>query len=276
MSASPARGLVRAALLAGALLAGACSKVPVTGRRQFNLVPDDVMLPLGKSAYAEMLSDVTVVRTGDDAETLKAVGKRIAAVANQPKYKWRTSLIDDDETINAWCLPGGKIAFYSGILPVVRNEAGMAFVMGHEVGHAVAHHAAERMSQQLAVLGGLGALYLYMDHRTELSDEQKGLILAALGVGAQVGVILPFSRKHEKEADLIGLMYMARAGYPPGQAIKVWDRMEAATGGSSVPAFLSTHPSDETRKANLRDWLPRARKRYQRNKLDRDTTARLW
>ena len=259
-----------------ATFAAGCSKVPVTGRKQYNLVPEKLMIQLGASSYESTLAEQTTLKGSDDHKTLKSVGKRIASVANKDDYSWAYSLIDDDETINAWCMPGGKIAFYTGILPVLESEAGMSFVMGHEVGHAVAHHGAERLSQQLTAIGGLGALYLFLEKKTELDDTQKGLVLGAMGVGATVGVILPFSRKHEKEADVIGMMYMAKAGYPPGESIKVWDRMEAETGGSSLPAFVSTHPSNENRQGNLKDWLPQAKKRYQRNKLDRDTQAALW
>ena len=252
-----------------------CSKAPVTGRKQYNIVPDSIMLPLGKSAYQDILADVRVEKGTEDHDTLKRVGKRVSSAANQADYKWRYSLIKDD-SINAWCLPGGKIGFYQGILPVLRNEAGMAFVMGHEVGHATANHGAERLSQKLTLLGGLAALSIYVDGQDKLSDEQRGLLIAALGAGATVGYILPFSRKHEKEADVIGLMYMAKAGYPPGESIKVWDRMARQTGGSSMPTFLSTHPSHTQRQANLREWMPKARKRYQRNKLSRDTQEVLW
>lgn len=273
----PSPPLRRLAVLAG-LVTGlsACSKTPVTGRTQFNLIPDKLMLPLGASSYDQMLEGVRKV-TGDTSNTtLNRVGKRISKVADKPGYDWQYTLVEDDETINAWCLPGGKIAFYTGVLPVVQNEAGMAFVMGHEVGHATAHHGAERLSQQLAVLGGIGGLYLFLNDRTQLNQTQQGVLLAALGVGAQVGVILPFSRMHEKEADVIGMMYMARAGYPPRQSIAVWDRMTEATGGSKVPAFVSTHPSDAKRQANLKDWLDRAKKRFDRNNLGEETTTTLW
>ncbi len=263
-------------LLLGGLLTTACSRTPVTKRTQFNLLPDKLMLPLGASSYDQMLDGVSRQKGTEDHEVLKKVGKRISAVADKPDYDWRYSLIDDEETVNAWCLPGGKIAFYSGILPVLENEAGMAFVMGHEVGHATAHHGAERLSQQVAVLGGIGALYLYVDNKTEMNTTQQAVLLGALGVGAQVGVVLPFSRMHEKEADVIGMMYMARAGYPPRQSMEVWDRMSAQSDGLELPAFLSTHPADERRKDNLSDWLGRARKRFQRNKLDEETTEALW
>ncbi|MBL8614711.1 MAG: M48 family metallopeptidase [Deltaproteobacteria bacterium] len=272
----PTQLLVLIGLLSAILTLTGCVRAPVTDRLQVSVIPEKIMLPLGRNTYQDMLSGARLVTNGDDVGTLRRVGKRIARVTGEPGYGWRFSLVDDRDTLNAWCLPGGKIAFYTGILPVLQNEAGMAFVMGHEVGHATAHHGAERMSQQLAVLGGLGALYLYMDRKSELTDQQKNLMMGALGVGAQVGFILPFSRKHEKEADIIGLMYMSRAGYPPEESVAVWERMQAQSGGGRVPAFLSTHPSHEQRRANLREWMAQARKRHARNPLSEDTQKTLW
>ncbi|MEC8424541.1 MAG: M48 family metallopeptidase, partial [Myxococcota bacterium] len=149
---------------------------------------------MSASTYKEMLAGEAVARSGSDVERLRKVGKRVAKVANRPDYRWRFNLIEDKQTVNAWCLPGGKIAFYEGILPVLRNEAGMAFVMGHEVAHATARHGAERVTQQLAVFGGLTALYAFIDRRVEMTAEQRNTLIAALGVGATVGVQLPFSR----------------------------------------------------------------------------------
>jgi predicted Zn-dependent protease len=271
------RGAPRPALFVGVLasLIG-CAHAPVTGRAQYNLIPDSVMLPMGKRTYKETLASAKLDKGSSSYDVLSRVGKRISKVADEPSYKWKYSLIEDDKTVNAWCLPGGKIAFYSGILPVLRNEAGMAFVMGHEVGHAVAHHGGERLSQQLTLLGGLAAMYLYVDRKTELSAQQKQIVIGALGAGAEVGIILPFSRKQETEADIIGLMYMARAGYPPEESIALWDRMEKETGGSSLPAFLSTHPSNDTRQANLKDWMGRAKKRYQRSGPISGAQGTLW
>jgi predicted Zn-dependent protease len=259
----------------GALVVVACHKVPYTERQQYNVIPNAVMTSIGKSSYAEALQGAPVARRGEDAATLERVGQRIAKAANEPSYDWEYALVQDP-TVNAWCMPGGKIAFYTGILPVVSNEAGMAFVMGHEVGHATAHHGAERLSQQLTVLGGLTGLELFLTDRTQLSASQRATVLAALGAGAEVGVLLPFSRTQESEADVIGLMYMAKAGYPPAQSIDVWDRMEALA-PSDTPVFLSTHPTNAHRKENLREWLPEARKKYDRNKHPGDDpVAPLW
>jgi len=253
----------------------ACAKVPITGRRQYNLIPEKLMITLGKSQYNSTLAKSQVQKGGEEPKVLQRVGKRIAKVANRSDYNWRYSLIKDN-SINAWALPGGYIGFYSGILPTLKHEAGMAFVMGHEVGHATARHGAERLSQQLSVLGGMAGLYAILEGKTKLKTEQKAVIVGALGLATEVGVILPFSRMHESESDAIGVMYMASAGYPPGQAKAVWDRMEKNTGGSVIPPFLSTHPQNAARKKTIEKWLPQALKRYRRNKLDRNTTTKLW
>ena len=263
-------------LLALAACAVACVRTPVTNRAQFQLIPDGIMRGLGGVTYDDMLSSERVLKKTDDAEMLKSVGRRIARVADVPSYDWSFALIKEDDTVNAWCLPGGKIGFYTGILPALKNEAGMAFVMGHEVAHATAHHSAERLSQQMALLGGLVGLELYLARNSDMDLEQRATLYGALGVGAAVGVVLPFSRFHESEADSIGVMYMARAGYPPRESIRVWDRMEEERDGMEIPAFLSTHPSHERRQAKLEEWMGRANKRYQRNALVRDTQVQLW
>ncbi|MFT5585045.1 MAG: putative Zn-dependent protease [Cognaticolwellia sp.] len=269
---SSALGLV---LAASTLVA--CVKVPITGRRQANLIPDTLMRQIGASTYQSTLAEEKVAKGTENAKVINSVGKKIAKSADQPKFDWQFKLLQNSESINAWCLPGGKIAVYTGLLPVVESEAGLAFVMGHEVGHATAHHGAERLSQQLAVLGGMGALYLYLDNKTEMTPQQMAVISAAAGAGAQVGYVLPFSRLHEKEADVIGMMYMAKSGYPPQEAPLVWDRMEAATGGGQL-SILSTHPTNKDRKKNLNEWMPNAKKRYKRNKgkVKGDSTAQLW
>ncbi|MCA9494865.1 MAG: M48 family metallopeptidase [Myxococcales bacterium] len=267
----------RAALTGGLLALGlvACHKVPYTGRRQLNLIPDSIMRGVGKSSYSSTLSAEKVEKKGPDHDRLVKVGNKISKVADQPKYDWNFSLIDDEETINAWCLPGGYIAFYTGILPVLQSEAGMAFVMGHETAHATAHHGAERMSQQLTLIGGLAGLEIFMANATDLEPGKRAIILGALGLGAEVGILLPFSRTHESEADVIGMMYAAEAGYPPEESIALWDRMDMVA-SSSIPAFLSTHPSNDKRKANLKEWMPQARKKYERHKLPGNTTEVVW
>ncbi len=257
-------------------LALACTKVPILGRRQLNVIPDAIMLPIGASAYQSTLAGLKLAERGEQHQTVQQVGERIAHAVSGQDFDWEFALVRDAETVNAWALPGGKVAVYTGILPICSNEAGLAFIMAHEIGHVVARHGSERLSQQLAVLGGLAGLYLYLDNKTELSQEQQAIILASVGVGAEVGLVLPFSRKHEREADVIGMMYMSSAGYPPQQAIDIWERMEQGGSGSALPAFLSTHPSHDDRAENLRDWLPNAKRRYERNKLDRDTTSTLW
>lgn len=264
-----------AAAVAVSLVGAACAKVPVTGRRQFNVIPNGVMSGIGKTSYRQMLTNKNIDRSSENAQVMERVGKRISAVANQPEYDWSYALIKE-RTLNAWCLPGGYIGVYTGILPVMENEAGMAFVMGHEVGHAVAHHGAERLSQQLVLLGGLAGLVAIAEAKTDMSDEQKTIVFGAIGLGAEIGVLLPFSRSHESEADVIGMMYAAGAGYPPGEGIAIWDRMDAAKKGPELPAWLSTHPSNDDRQANMREWMSRAKKRYERNKLDYDTRSVRW
>lgn len=274
---APLRPLIRLlpAAIAVFAVAVACAKVPVTGRRQFNVIPNSVMTGLGKSSYKQSLGGKNIVRDGKDADVMQTVGRRIAVIADEPDYDWSYALIKD-KTMNAWCLPGGYIGVYTGILPAMQNEAGMAFVMGHEIGHAVAHHGAERLSEQLALLGGLGGLMLLADAKTDMTKEQQGIVFGALGIGAEVGILLPFSRAHESEADVIGMMFAAGAGYPPGEGISLWDRMDALSKGPEIPAWMSTHPSNEARQAHMKEWLPRARKRFERNKLGYDTRQVLW
>jgi predicted Zn-dependent protease len=269
-------GWIRCAVigLATGVVLGACAKVPYTGRLQGNIVPNGIMRSIGKTTYATMLSGKKLQKKGANATTLSRVGGRVATVANQPKYDWSYTLIVED-TLNAWCLPGGYIGFYTGILPALESEAGMASVMGHEVGHAMAHHGAERLSQSLALLGGLLGLKVYLDKETKMSQKDQALVLGAVGVGATFGIILPFSRAHEREADVIGMMYMAEAGYPPVEAVNVWKRMDKL-GGASVPAFMSTHPSHKARQANLKEWLPAARKKYQRSKRYKGVLNERW
>lgn len=262
------------ALGAGSVYA-ACYKVPYTNRRQFKVIPNAVMRGLGRNTYSSMLQGANVQKSGANHAVLQQVGARVSKAAHQPKFDWQFRMIDEP-TVNAWCLPGGYIGFYSGILPILQNEAGMAFVMGHEVAHATAHHGAERLSQNLALVGGMGVIQAAATGSGKLTRQQTEILMGALGVGAQVGVLLPFSRRHESEADVIGLMYMATAGYPPEESVRVWDRMASATGGGGGPAFLATHPPHQRRQKKLREWMPRAQKRYERHRLSGDMQATLW
>jgi predicted Zn-dependent protease len=258
-----------------AVLATGCQKNDVTGRRGFNAIPDGVMKNLGESGYREVLASSPVQQQGQNVNILQRVGQRISGVVDEKGYAWEFSLINEP-TVNAWCMPGGYIGFYDGILPVLRTEAGMAFVMGHEVAHATAKHSAERMTQQLGVAGALTIVQAFLAGSEDVSEGNKQIIFGALGLGAEVGVILPFSRKHESEADVVGLMYMADAGYQPGQSVGVWRRMDRMA-GERPPEFLSTHPAPDTRIAKLEEWMPAARKRFRRNiRQGEDNTTQIW
>ncbi len=247
----------RPSFLLALLAAGAaCRSVPYTKRSQLVLVSASEETALGEGAYKDALSKAKLSTDAAAAALVRRVGERIAAAADKPDYKWEFNLIDDPKTVNAWCLPGGKVAVYSGILPVTQDENGMAVVLGHEISHALARHGSERMSQGLlAQLGGaaLGAA------TAGKSAQTQQLALEAYGAGAQVGVLLPFSRAQESEADHIGLILMAEAGYDPGGAVEFWRRMAKSSGGDSTPEFLRTHPADDKRIEKIQEELPEAR-----------------
>jgi predicted Zn-dependent protease len=214
---------------------------------------------LGLTAYKEVLDKATLSTDPTTNEMVQRVGRRIAQVANRPDYQWEFNLIQDDKTINAFALPGGKVAVYTGILLYTQDETGMATVLGHEVAHALARHGAERMSSGLLAEIGMAGLDI------ALQKSSPGVIQsvnAAYGLGVNVGVLLPFNRQQESEADHIGLILMARAGYNPEKAIDFWQRM-AGTGKAAPPEFLSTHPTDKMRIEQIRAWLPEALKIYQ-------------
>jgi predicted Zn-dependent protease len=220
---------------------------------------------LGLQSYQQVLSQSKTVESGADYDLVKRVADRLAAATGPAAkgFDWRVSLVDSTE-VNAFCLPGGKIVVYTGILPTAQNEAGLATVMGHEMAHATLRHGSERLLQQKATETLLtGVQYSLGD----MSYEQQRAVMGALGTGAQYGLLLPFSRRHESEADKIGLTYMARAGYDPREAISFWERMSKATSGSGKPLeFMSTHPSDATRIEQLRQLLPQALEEYQRTR----------
>lgn len=265
-------------LLAFCLLA-ACESAPVTGRSQMMLVSESEERQLGAQTYREVLAKEPRSHDVELNALVEKVGRRIAHAAEHPPtnlwkaphYNWEFRTIAKNVP-NAFCLPGGKIAVYSGLLPITRTEAGLAAVIGHEVAHALARHSAERLSDQKAVAAGtmLATLGLAVAGGRD-SSSYTPAVAAALGAGATVGVLLPMSRAQESEADHIGLILMAVAGYDPQAAIGVWERMKARSGSGKTPEWLSTHPADETRLADIRHWMPEAMKYYRpREKQSRD------
>ena len=241
-----------------------CKTNPFTGKNTFNAFPNSQIFPSAFAQYDQFLNENKVITGTAESRMITNVGQKIASAAERwldangypgylNDYKWEYNLVKD-ETVNAWCMPGGKIVFYTGILPITQTETGVAVVMGHEVAHALADHGAQRMTaaygQQVgAVLGNVA-----------LKDEKKrAMFNQVYGIGSQVGVMLPFSRGHETEADRIGLQIMAIAGYNPEEAAELWRRMKAKSGGQAPPEFMSTHPSNDTRINNLTAWAPAAK-----------------
>jgi predicted Zn-dependent protease len=259
-------------VLCGSLsLLSGCAEVEISGRKQFNIVPDSTMNSMSFQSYNEFISTHKLSTNTEQTQMVKRVGGGIQNAVEKyceqngiidqlEGYKWEFNLVEDPN-LNAWCMPGGKVVVYTGILPVAQGEAGLAVVMGHEIAHAFAKHGAERMSQRLLVeMGGI-ALSTAMKDRPE---QTKNLFLKSYGVGTQVGVLLPYSRTHEKEADHLGMVFMAMAGYNPQEAISFWQRMAEKKKGARPPEFLSTHPADETRIQNLKDLLPDAMQYYKK------------
>jgi len=250
----------RAAWIVPLVCFAACETAPYTGRKQFILLSPSQELSLGSQAYQETLGKSRVVGAGPQMESVRGVGARIAPVADEdlkaaglPPFQWEFNVIEE-QTVNAWCLPGGKVAFFTGILPICQDEDGIATVMGHEIGHAIARHGAERITT------GLGIEIVAQALETGLSKSKpatREAVIGAFGLGSQLGVALPFDRNQELEADHIGLMLMAKAGYDPRKASQFWERMAAQSQGAP-PEFLSTHPSDENRIAQIRELLPKA------------------
>ena len=244
------------ALMTALSLAG-CRQVPVTGRSQLVLISAAQETQLGEQAFQQVLQESTLSRDATANAILQRVGQRIAANSGLEGLKWEFVLIDSDQ-VNAFALPGGKVAVYTGILPICENEAGLAAVIGHEVSHVIARHGAERMSQGLVVeLVGAGVNQALSEKNAALREG----VMTAYGLGSQVGVLLPYSRTHETEADTIGVQLMARAGYDPAEAPRVWERM-AGLGGQQPPQLLSTHPSHESRIRNLSAMVPAMRRIY--------------
>ena len=234
--------------------------VPITGRSHLVTISRDEEVALGLQSYESVLNHERVISQGPEVDLVRGVGARIAKVADAPGFEWEFNLLSSDEE-NAFCLPGGKVAVYSGILPLTANPNGLAVVMGHEIAHAIARHGAERMAQeQLAQMGMLAVGVASSD----MDQNQRRAILGAFGAGTQFGIMLPFSRTHESEADHIGLMLMARACFDPNEAPKFWERMAQEKHGRAPPQFMSTHPSDATRIDQIKRWLPEALAERQR------------
>lgn len=247
------------------LFLSACSSVPITGRKQLNLMPESDLIGMSITQYSDFLSQNNVLPDSDPrTQQVKRVGARIEAACKSflkstgqssriKNFAWEFNVVDDP-TVNAWCMPGGKIVFYTGILPICASDEGVAVVMGHEIAHAVARHGNERMSQQMALqVGGVG-LSVALSQKPALTQDLFNL---SYGVGSQLGS-LAFSRKHETESDKMGLVFMTVAGYDPNEAVEFWQRM-SAQGGEKPPEMLSTHPSDDRRVNDLREFIPTAK-----------------
>lgn len=260
-----------AILAALALLAlAACTRVPITGRQQLSLIPSSELNALSFQQYSQFLSENRLSTDAAQTARVERIGRnlqgaveRYFAAQGQSEalegYAWEFHLVEDDQ-VNAWCMPGGKVVVYTGLLPVAQDEAGLAVVMGHEIAHAIANHGGERMSQgMLTQLGGMAL----QQALAQKSQETQQIFMTAFGLGSQIGVLLPYSRLHETEADHLGLIFMALAGYDPERAPAFWERM-AGQGGAAPPEFLSTHPSDETRLRKIRELIPEAKQYYRK------------
>jgi len=259
--------VITAVILISAVVLGitACATNPYTGKSTMALVDNDSLLASSFTQYKEFLNENPAITGTPDAAMVNRVGNRIRQAAEKwaaaegqkqylDKYQWEYNLVKSNE-VNAWCMPGGKIVVYSGILPVTKDETGLAVVLGHEVAHALLNHGQQRMSAN--VLQEIGAVGLALG-TSKLSPEAQSLAMSAYGVGTNVGAVLPFSRSHESEADHIGLILLAIAGYNPDMSVSFWERMAALSGGGGTPQFLSTHPSDATRISDLKKWIPEA------------------
>jgi predicted Zn-dependent protease len=235
-----------------------------------NLIPESELVAMSLTSYNDFLKENKISTNKQQVDQVKNVGKNISKAVesylNQnglgnriSGYQWEFNLVEDNVP-NAWCMPGGKVVVYTGILPITKSEAGLAVVMGHEIAHAIARHGNERMSQALLIQTGGLALSAALQEKPQQTQQ---LFLAAYGIGTEVGISLPYSRSHETEADKLGLIFMAMAGYNPSEAVEFWKRMQGA-GGQKPPEFLSTHPSDQTRIDNLQKFLPEAMKYYKK------------
>ena len=282
ITAMRVKGLFVAVVGAVLVFVSSCAEVGISGRQQLNFVPDGLMNSMSLQSYNEFISQNELSPDMQQREMVNRVGRRIARAVvaycreygmqdTISSYKWEFNLVDSNE-VNAWAMPGGKVVVYTGLLPITQNEAGLATVMGHEIAHAFAKHGAERMSHSLIFeLGGM-ALSKAVEEKPE---QTRSLLLQAYGVGGQIGVMLPFSRVQESEADRLGLIFMAIAGYDPAEAITFWQRMsQAKKDQANYPEFLSTHPADATRIGDLQRHLDEAQD-YGRTFAERFSQTRL-
>ncbi|MFN3800430.1 M48 family metallopeptidase [Belliella pelovolcani] len=248
-----------------------CAKVPLSGRNQLSLVSNAEILPMSYDQYAQVLSESKLVTNTAEGQMVVKVGRRIADAVSKymaergyekalEGFAWEFNLIESEQ-VNAWCMPGGKVAFYTGIMPICQDEAGVAVVMGHEVAHAVASHARERMSNGLVLNGLIGGVQVAMGQNPTLT---QNIFLQAVGYGGQLGM-LSFSRRHELEADQLGLDFMALAGYDPRVAPAFWERMNAGSSGNRPPDFLSTHPGPNRRIDELNKQMPKSMEYYEKS-----------
>lgn len=241
-----------------ALLLTGCSTVPVTGRSQLLMISEQQEIRMGLLGFREILEKEKLSSDPLVNARVEKIGRRIAAATGRSDYQWEFKVIENDKIVNAFCLPGGKVAVYTGLLPVAQDDAGLAAVIAHEVAHAIARHGGERLSQEM-VVAGLTAATVMATSDARRRDRYAGL----LGAGAAVGFLLPYARLQEAEADRMGLVYMAKAGYDPRAALALWKRMAAqAKDRSQPPEWLSTHPADETRIREIERWLPEALSHY--------------
>ncbi len=259
------RFFLRLGVMGLVLLLFACATVPVTGRSSMSIIPDAEVLSMSLESYKEVLKKSKPSKDMAKVQAVKRVGARIAQATEEffrengmeseiRNYQWEFNLLEDDKMVNAWCMPGGKVAVYTGILPLTQDDTGLAVVVGHEIAHAISKHGNERMSQGLLVQVGAGVLSEALSRNPSATNQ---IFMTAYGLGANVGILLPYSRLHESEADRIGLVLMAKAGYDPREAIPFWQRMSKKSGERS-PEFLSTHPAPETRIRQIESDIPEA------------------
>lgn len=260
--------ILLAGLFSATILVQSCSTVPLIGRKQVSLLPESNMVEMSLTSYSQFLKENKLSANKEQTDVVKRVGARMSVAVEKylkengfqdrvADFKWEFNLVENKEP-NAWCMPGGKVVFYSGILPLTKNDAGVAVVMGHEIAHAVARHGNERMSQQMLVQFGGVALSEAIKTKPE---QTQAIFQTAYGLGSQLGVMLPYSRQHEYEGDKLGLIFMAIAGYDPKEAIGFWERMAANSSGKT-PEFLSTHPVEANRIEAIKQFLPDVMKYY--------------